>query len=119
VPQGHGVSKYNTNISIVKRVEFAGDRIAYTTSILRGRRCDIVLNVRKPTEDKILDMKGSFYKELECAFDRFPKYHLKILLGGVNSKVGRKDIFKQTAGNESLHKISNGNGVGVLNFATG
>jgi hypothetical protein len=49
-------------------------------------------------------------------FDKFPKYHLKILLGDFNAKVGREDIFKPTIGNESLHKISNDNGVGLVNF---
>jgi hypothetical protein len=33
-------------------------------------------------------------------------------------KVGRKDIFKPTIGNESLHEICNDNGVVVVNFAT-
>jgi hypothetical protein len=33
--------------------------------ILRGHWCHIVLNVHAPTEDKIDDMKDSFYKELE------------------------------------------------------
>jgi hypothetical protein len=41
---------------------------------------------------------------------------MKILLGDFNAKVGRKDIFKPTIGNESLHKISNDNGVRVVNF---
>jgi hypothetical protein len=36
---------------------------------------------------------------------------MKILLGDFNVKVGRKDIFKPTIGNESLHEISNDNGV--------
>jgi hypothetical protein len=35
-----------------------------------------------------------------------------------NAKVGREDIFKTTIGNESLHEISNDNGVRVVNFAT-
>jgi hypothetical protein len=39
------------------------------------------------------------------------KYHMKILLGDFNAKVGREDIFKPTIGNESLHEISNDNGV--------
>jgi hypothetical protein len=51
-------------------------------------------------------------------FDKFPKYHMKILLGDINAKVGREDIFKQTIGNESLHEISNDNGVRLVNFAT-
>jgi hypothetical protein len=63
-------------------------------------------------------LKDRFYEELEHVFDKFPKYHMKILLGDFNAKVGSEDIFKPTIGNESLHKISNDNGVRVVNFAT-
>jgi hypothetical protein len=87
--------------------------------ILRGRWCHIiVLNVHAPTEDKTDDVKGSFYKELECVFDKSPKYHMQILLGNFSAKVGEKDIFKPTIENESLHEISNDNGVRLVNFAT-
>jgi hypothetical protein len=56
--------------------------------ILRGRWCDIiVLNVHASTEDKIDDEKESFYEELERVFDKFPKYHMK-MLGDFNAKVG-------------------------------
>jgi hypothetical protein len=44
---------------------------------------------------------------------------LKILLGDFNAKVGRREDFKLTIENESLHKISNDNGVRFVNFATG
>jgi hypothetical protein len=84
----------------------------------RGRSCDIiVLNVHAPTEDKIDDMKDS-YKEPKRVFDKFPKYHMKILLGDFNAKVGREDIFKQIIWNESLHKIGIDNGDRVVNLAT-
>jgi hypothetical protein len=43
---------------------------------------------------------------------------MKILLGDFSAKVGREDIFKPTFGNESLHEISNDNGVRALHFAT-
>jgi hypothetical protein len=43
---------------------------------------------------------------------------MKILLGDFNANLGREDIFIPTAGNESLHEISNDNGVRVVNFAT-
>jgi hypothetical protein len=66
-------------ISAIKRVEFVNDRMSYIMQ--RGRWCDIIiLHVHAPTEDKI-DMKGRFYKELEHVFYKFPKYHMKILLG--------------------------------------
>jgi hypothetical protein len=63
-------------------------------------------------------VKDSFYEELERVFDKFPKYDMKILLGDLNAKVGREDIFKLTIGNESLDKISNVNGVRLVNCAT-
>jgi hypothetical protein len=50
--------------------------------ILRGRWFQIiVLNVHAPTEHKTDDVKDSSYEELESIFDKFPKYHMKILLG--------------------------------------
>jgi hypothetical protein len=78
-------------ISPVKRVEFVSDRMLYV--IVRGCWCDIiVLNVHAPTEDKIDYKEDSFYEKLECVFDRFPKYCMKILLGDFNAKVGGEDI---------------------------
>jgi hypothetical protein len=50
-------------------------------------------------------LNDSFYEEPECAFDNFHKYHMKILLGDCNAKVGREDIFKQAIRTESLHEI--------------
>jgi exonuclease III len=85
-------------ISAVERVELVSDRMSYI--ILRSRWCHIiVLNVHAPTEDRTDDVKDSFYEELERVFDKFPKYHMKILLGDFNAKVGREDIFKPTIGN--------------------
>jgi hypothetical protein len=43
---------------------------------------------------------------------------MKILLVDFSTKVGREDISKPTIGNKSLHKISNDNEVGVVNFGT-
>jgi hypothetical protein len=45
-----------------------------------------------PTEDKCDNTMGSIYEELECVFD----HHMKILLGYLNVKVGKEDIFKLT-----------------------
>jgi hypothetical protein len=72
-------------LSAVKRVEFINDRMSYI--ILKGRWFHIiVLNVHAQTEDKTDDVKNSFYEELERIFDKFPKYHMKILLGDLNAK---------------------------------
>jgi exonuclease III len=112
-----GFFVYNRIISAVKTVEVVNDRMSYVT--LKGRWCDInVLNVHAPTEDKDDDTKDSFYEELEKVFDQSPRYHMKILLGDFNAKVGREDIINPLIGNDSLHEANNDNGVSVVNFAT-
>jgi hypothetical protein len=87
--------------------------------VLRGRWCNIiVLNVHAPCEDEGNDVKDSFYEELGRVSDQFPMYDMKILLGDFNAKVGRENIFKPTFGIQSLHEISSGNRVRIVNFAT-
>jgi hypothetical protein len=82
---------------------------------VRGLRSDIfVLNVHSPTEDETDDMEISFYDELERILDQFPKYHVEILLGDFNAKLGRENIFNPTIGKE----ISNDNGIRGVNLAT-
>jgi hypothetical protein len=91
---------HRRTISAVKRVEFVRNRMSHI--ILRGRWCHIiVLNVRASIDD----VKDSFYEELERVFDKFPKYHMKILLGDFNAKVDREDIFKPIIGNEVYMKL--------------
>jgi exonuclease III len=109
---GTGFFVHNRTISAVKSVEVVSDMMSYIT--LKGRRDIIVLNVHAPTEDEHDDIKDSFYEELEQVFDWFPRYHMKILLGDFNAKVGREDIFKPVIGNGNLHEASNDNGVRIL-----
>ena len=42
---------------------------------------------------------------------------MEILLGDINAKVEREDIFKPTVEYESLQYDSNGNAVGTVNIA--
>jgi hypothetical protein len=70
------------------------------------------------TQDKIDDVKDSFYKEVDCVIDKFHKHHTEMLLGDFNAKTGRDDICKPTLENGSLHETINGNGVTVVNFAS-
>jgi hypothetical protein len=60
-----------------------------------------------PQQDEIYDMKDSMYEVLEHVFNKFPKYHMKILLGDFSAEVCKEYVFKPATGNESWHKISN------------
>jgi hypothetical protein len=64
------------------------------------------------------DSKESICEELEQLFDHFPKYHMNILLGELNAKLGREDNFKPTIGHETLQQDSNDNGIRIVNVAT-
>ena len=114
---GTGFFVHRRIVSAMTRVEFVSDRLSYI--VLRGCwRNIIVVNVHAPSEEKSDESKDSFYEELEQVFDHFPKYHMKMLLGDFNAKVGRKNIFKPTIGQERLHQDSNNNGVRLINFST-
>jgi hypothetical protein len=115
---GTGFFVHKRIISAVTMVKFVSDRMSYTR-ILKGRWCHIiVLNVHAPTGDKTDEVNDSFYEELVRVLDTFPKYHMKILFGDFNVKLDREYIVKPTIGNESVHEISNDNGVRLVNFAT-
>jgi hypothetical protein len=73
---------------------------------------------RLPSEDRSDDSKDGFYVELEQVFYHFPRYHMKILLGDFNAKIGRQNVFKPTIGKESPHQESNDNGATIIHFAT-
>jgi hypothetical protein len=89
---GTGFFIHKRIVSAVKKVEFVSDSMSY---VLRGRWCNIiVLNVHAPTEDKIDDIKDRFYEELEQICHKFPKYHMKMLLGDFTANVGKEDIFQ-------------------------
>jgi len=114
---GTGFLVHRRLVSAVKRIEFVRDMLSYI--VLRGRWLHIILvNVHAPSEEKSEDLKDRFYEELEELFEHFPKYHMKILLGDFNAKVGREYIFKPIIRQESLHQDSNDNGVRIVNFAT-
>jgi hypothetical protein len=102
---------HKRNLSALKRVESVSDRMSYKINTKRSLVSCLI-------EDKTDDVKDSFYEDLECTFDKFPKCHKKIFLGDFSAKVGRKEIFKPKIGNENLHEISNDNGVTAVNSAT-
>jgi len=87
--------------------------------VLRVRLCNIiVLSVHVLSEKKHFVTKDSLYEELELLFEHFPTYHLKILLGHFNAKLGRENIFKPTIRNEKLHQNNTDNGVRRIKCAT-
>ena len=86
--------------------------------MLRGRWCNIIVLHTHAADGKTDETVDSIRVELELVIDHLRKYHVKILLGDLNARLGREDIFKRTSGNGCLHENSCDNGVRVANFAT-
>jgi hypothetical protein len=50
-------------------------------------------------------VKDSIYDEVERMSDKFPKYHMKILLGDFNAKEGWEDILNRQLGMKVYTKL--------------
>jgi hypothetical protein len=111
---GAGFSIHKRITSAVKRVELVSDRMSYimlelasvrmSYIMLRGHSCDIiVLNVHAPSEDKIDDMKDRLYEELEHVFDKFPKYHMRVVNFGTSKNLTVKSTMFP---HRNIHKFT-------------
>ena len=79
---GNKFSAHHRIISAFKRVEFVSDVMSYMRVVPRGRLYSIiVLNVHKPSWEKVDDLNDSLCEKFEQVFCHFRKYHMKILLG--------------------------------------
>jgi exonuclease III len=75
-----------------------------------------IISVRAPTEEKP-DEKKKLYEDLQKVNNKIPKHDIVIILGDLNAKIGKKDVYKNVAGKHTLHGISNRNGEWVCEYA--
>jgi exonuclease III len=76
-----------------------------------------VINVHAPTEDKDEAEKDEFYNQLERSYDSAPSNDIKMIIGDLNAKLGKEEIYKGTIGKQSLHTDSNDTGQRIIDFA--
>jgi len=66
------------------------------TLFYSGSVFDIVLiNCYAPTETADTDLKDAFYETLEKTFNSIPSHSIKIVLGDMNTQVGRERAFEK------------------------
>ena len=71
-----------------------------------------------PTEVSDEEAKDNWYSLLETVMMKIPRHDLLVLLGDFNAKVGREtQAFSPAIGENSLHVLSNNNGVRLATFA--
>ena len=76
-----------------------------------------IISVHAPTEEKTDEEKEKFYEDLQIVQNKIPKQDIVIILGDLNTKIGKEDVYQNVAGKHTLHEISNRNGEWVCEYA--
>jgi hypothetical protein len=68
------------------------------------------MNVYTPTEESDDVDKDRFYQSMKRAYDSIPNNDIKMVIGDLNAKLGREDVYKGFITKHSLHLETNNNG---------
>ena len=69
-----------------------------------------IFNVHCPHEDTPDGEKEAFYAKLEEKFGSCPQRDVKIVIGDLNARIGREEMYRLVIGPYSLHTVTNDNG---------
>jgi len=61
--------------------------------------------------------KEGYYQNVEQVYDSCPSNDIKIVLGDLNAKVGKEEIYQGLIGKHSMHLYTNNNGQRLVDFA--
>ena len=68
-------------------------------------------------EDKSDTEKDVFYDGLRNLYDACPKHDVKLIIGDLNTQIGKEAIYYPTIGKEAFHQESNENGKILIHLA--
>jgi exonuclease III len=76
-----------------------------------------LININAPTADKTENDKEAFYLLLEKTYDACPRNDIKIVLGDMNTQIGKGNVYYAIIWKLILHDINSGNGQRLISFA--
>ena len=63
-----------------------------------------IASVHAPTEEKDEEEKEKFYEDLQKIPNKIPKHDIVIIMGDLNAKIGKEEVYQQVAGKYTLHE---------------
>lgn len=96
--------------------QFVNDRICKISVKGKFRNVSVVL-VHAPTDDKVGDVKESYYETLDEVLSRIQTYDLILVMGDFNAQIGKFESQSNVAGTFTLHDYNNDNGNLLTEFA--
>jgi hypothetical protein len=85
---------------------------------MKGKIFNMTLvNVHAPTEEKEEEIKDESCAQLTDIYDCQPGHDIKIVVGDLNAKIGREEVYQLVAGKESLHEFCNYSEWRLMDFA--
>jgi endonuclease/exonuclease/phosphatase family metal-dependent hydrolase len=76
-----------------------------------------IISVHSPTEEKSDEEKEKFYEDLQIDHNKIPKHDIFIILGDLNAKIRKEELYQNVVGKHTLHETSNRNGEWVCEYA--
>jgi len=73
--------------------------------------------VYTPPRKRKLTKKKEFYEDLQSIHNKIPTHDIVIILGYLNAKIGKDDVYQNVVGKYTLHETTNSNGEWVCEYA--
>ncbi|KAE9537571.1 hypothetical protein AGLY_006594 [Aphis glycines] len=74
-------------------------------------------NLSAENEGILQEKKDGFYDSVDSTLFTLPQYRIRIVLGNLNANIFKEAMFRPNIGNHSLYKITNNNGLKLIDFA--
>jgi exonuclease III len=72
-----------------------------------------IVSVHAPTEEEGEEEKGKYYEDLQKIHNKIPKHDIIKIMGDLNVKIGKEEVYQQVVGKHTLHESTNSNGESV------
>jgi exonuclease III len=69
-----------------------------------------IISVHAPTEEKSDEEKEKFYEDLQIVHNKIPKHDTVIILGDLNAKDRKEEVYQNVVGKHRFHETSNRKG---------